>query len=228
MGLHDLEALELIDPVCGMPVKSSSPYSGARDGAMFYFCSEVCRTRFMAEPMHFVVISVPKHDVPAATQYPITAENHKEQHHAAAAVNTAKSGRVVEQRLRGGLRGLIESWLLAWREGRHAAHTSRELLALYRAVSAANPELDSREHYKLMVMARNGCDVATANDVLECAEESFAAWPTRRDLTLCDVVHYMAVNEFIALHDGKQWIHSDTQHMVASRIPHNLCIIRKR
>jgi hypothetical protein len=184
----------------------------------------------MADPLHFVVISVPEHDAPAPTPEPVATEIHEEPAHPVAAEqNTLKSSGDVEQRLlRGGLRGMIESWLLSWREGRHATRTSRELLALYRSVSAEHPELASREQYKLMVMARNGCDAASANDVLECAEESFAAWPSRRNLTLCDVVHYLAVNEFLALHDGKHWIHSDTSHMVSSRIPHNLCIIRRQ
>ncbi len=230
MGLHDLEVQELIDPVCGMPVKAASPHSYVHGGAMFSFCSESCRARFMTDPLHFVIIIVPEHDVPATIQEPVATEIHEQPEHTALTeTSTTKSAVEVEQRLlHGGLRGLIASWFLAWSEGRHAARTSRELLALYRTVSADHPELANRDLYKLVVMARNSCDATTANEVLECAEESFAAWPSRRDLTLCDVVHYLAVNEFLALHDGKHWIHSDTSHLVASRIPHSLCVIRRK
>ncbi|OIQ99964.1 YHS domain protein [mine drainage metagenome] len=227
MGLHDLEVKELIDPVCGMPVNAASPHSRVHGGAMFSFCSESCRARFMTDPPHFVVITVPSRDAPELTPELVVKGIHDEPERSENI--TIESGGQVEQRLlHGGLRGLIASWFLAWREGRHAARTSRELLALYRTVSADHPGLANREIYKLVVMARNSCDATTANEVLECAEESFAAWPSRRDLTLCDVVHYLAVNEFLALHDGKHWIHSDTSHMVASRIPHSLCVIRRK
>lgn len=220
----------LIDPVCGTTVNVTSPHNRVSGGAMFLFCSEACRARFIADPLRFVVISVPGHDVPESTPDPLTTEVCKEPVRPVAGEQSAsKSGRELEhQLLRGGLHGLISSWFLAWREGRHAARTSRELLALYRAVSADHPKLDGRELYKLVVMARNGCDVTTANVVLECAEESFAAWPARRELTLCDVVHYLTVSEFLALHDGEHWTHSDIRHVIASRIPHDLCILRKK
>lgn len=230
MGQHELEALVLIDPVCGMEVNATSPHSCVRGGAMFFFCSEACRTRFMADPLNFVVISVPEHDAPAPTPDAVEKKVCEEPDHPVAAEqSTVESGGEVEQRLhRGGLRGLIESWLLARREGRQAARTSRELLFLYRKISANHPELDDRERYKLVVMARNNCDATTANVVLECAEESFSAWPVMRELTLCDVIHYLAVSEFIAQHDGEPWVRSDIRHMVISRIPHDLCLFRKK
>lgn len=129
-----------------------------------------------------------------------------------------------EHRPLGRLRRLIASWLLARTERRHAEHVSDELLTLYRTVSANHPELFGRELYMRMVMARNSCDVIAANSVLDCAEESFAAWPVRRKLTLCDVIHYLSVSEFIAAHGGEPWMHSDIKFVVTSRIPRNLCV----
>jgi Cu+-exporting ATPase len=38
-----------IDPICGMTVDESSPLRAERDGQTFYFCSEHCRRKFLAQ-----------------------------------------------------------------------------------------------------------------------------------------------------------------------------------
>src|SRR5262249_9787041 len=38
-----------IDPICGMTVDESTGRHAERDGQMFYFCSEHCRQRFLAD-----------------------------------------------------------------------------------------------------------------------------------------------------------------------------------
>jgi P-type Cu+ transporter len=38
-----------IDPICGMTVDASSPLRAERDGETFYFCSEYCRKKFLAQ-----------------------------------------------------------------------------------------------------------------------------------------------------------------------------------
>lgn len=128
---------------------------------------------------------------------------------------------------RSGLRNLLASNFLAWREGRHAARTSRQLLKLYRSVGASHPELRGRDLYRQVVMARNGCDTDAADRILDNAERSFADWPTPRDLTLCDVVHYLSMSEFLAMHDGEHWMHVDIGRVVAASIPRDLCLTRK-
>jgi hypothetical protein len=105
---------------------------------------------------------------------------------------------------------------------------SRELITLFRAISINHSELVCRELYKLLVIARTGCDFITANVTLDRAEESFATWPFRRDLTLCEVVLYLIVSEFDSLRAHEKWIHSDFKNAVVSLIPSNLCIYRKR
>lgn len=125
-------------------------------------------------------------------------------------------------------RGLIAEWLLTWCERRHAARVSKELLALYRAITANHPDLPSRELYKLVVMQRTDCDSTAAKAILESAQESYADWPARRELTLCDVVHYLSATEFLAAHKGEQWIHSNLAQVIASCVPRNLCIVRAR
>ena len=223
MGSNNIEETALIDPVCGVLVDASSPYSGVRGGALFYFCSEACRSRFLVDPLNFVVMSMPEPEAP--TPALSVVQSVEEPSHSIMADKAAhEAERKPEHRPLGRLRGLIAVWLLTRSERRHAEHASDELLALYRTVSADHPELSGRELYKRMVMARNGCDATAANNVLDCAEESFAAWPVSRELTLCDVVHYLSVAEFIETHGGEPWMHSNIKFVVTSRIPHNLCV----
>ena len=128
----------------------------------------------------------------------------------------------MEHLLPNDLRILIALLLISWREGRHASRSCRELLAMYRTASTEHPELDHRELYKLVIMARNGCDAAAANVILKRAEESFAAWPVMSELSLSDVVHYLTVCELLGARNGEHWIHSDINHVVITRIPDNL------
>ena len=37
------------DPICGMTVDEATPLKAERDGQTFYFCSEHCREKFLAE-----------------------------------------------------------------------------------------------------------------------------------------------------------------------------------
>ncbi len=128
----------------------------------------------------------------------------------------------------GTLRSAISSWLLGQRERRYAAQMSREMLALYHSLSADHPDAPEREILKLAVMAHAGCDSAEAEWILQAAEESFADWPVRRELTLCDVVHYLSATEFLDFNDSDHWLHTEVQEVIASRIPPELCASRKR
>ncbi|MCX6967958.1 MAG: heavy metal translocating P-type ATPase [Verrucomicrobia bacterium] len=38
-----------LDPICGMTVAASSPFRAERDGAVYYFCCEGCRKKFLAQ-----------------------------------------------------------------------------------------------------------------------------------------------------------------------------------
>ena len=37
------------DPICGMPVDEPTALRAERDGGTFYFCSEHCREKFLAQ-----------------------------------------------------------------------------------------------------------------------------------------------------------------------------------
>lgn len=219
----------LIDPVCGMVVNTESAHRCVRGGAMFYFCSQGCRTRFLANPLHFVVVSLTERDVSAPTSESSMKDTHKNPDSQEITKQSAhKSNKKERHRLDSNLGNLVGSWFLAWRERRHAERTSSELLVLYRAVSAEYFDRPPREIYLHLVMARNQCDEAEASAVLFCVEESFAEWPVKRELTLCDVVHYLSVSEFLATHRGKFGMHSNIKLVVSSRIPPELCINARR
>lgn len=121
---------------------------------------------------------------------------------------------------------MIASWRQTRQENRFVIGVSRELLTLYSKISAKHPECSERERFKLLVMARNHCDEMAAYDVLKFAEGSYAAWPVKRELTLCDVIHYLGVREFSGTSDTEHWMHSNYGTRIKSIIPNVLCRIK--
>ena len=61
-GVVTLEPLSLTDPVCGMKVSAQSPNKHEHAGRPYYFCSAVCRAKFIADPELYLN---PKQQVPA-------------------------------------------------------------------------------------------------------------------------------------------------------------------
>jgi Cu+-exporting ATPase len=63
----------VIDVVCGMAVSKDSEHRAQHGGQDFYFCSEGCRKKFIADPEHYVDASGQKrdatHDKHAAHQH---------------------------------------------------------------------------------------------------------------------------------------------------------------
>jgi len=111
--------------------------------------------------------------------------------------------------------------LVSRRECRYAAETARELLKLHWIVSASRPGLPPRDIYRKVVMIRTGVDEDGADSLLRRATESFASWPTERDLTFADVVHYLAVSEYLTT-DERIGTRIDMGRLVAGRIPPDL------
>jgi hypothetical protein len=111
--------------------------------------------------------------------------------------------------------------MFSWREARYAVQTSREMLKLYWIVSASHPGLAHREIYQKVVMARTGASLGAAEAIVRRAEQSFANWPTEREVTFSDVVHYMAVSEYLAS-VGRAGTRIDMGRVVAGRVPENL------
>ena len=118
--------------------------------------------------------------------------------------------------------GQLTALFALWRQRRHAAVVSRELLKLHSRIAARYPDLKGRALYRQIVMVRSSTDLASADRMLMRAEQSFAAWPAQRDLTFADVVHYLAVEEFFASHGEAHWTQAHMGRMVAARIPNGL------
>jgi transposase-like protein len=106
-------------------------------------------------------------------------------------------------------------------ESRYVAHITRELLKLHWVVSACHPGLPRRNIYRKIVMAHTGCDDYEADLLLRRAEQSFATWPTERELTFADVVHYLAVSEYLT-DDDKIATRINMGRLIAGRIPADL------
>ena len=43
-----------VDPVCGMTIETAAAKSAVHDGTVYYFCSQVCREKFEANPAAYL------------------------------------------------------------------------------------------------------------------------------------------------------------------------------
>jgi YHS domain-containing protein len=120
-----------------------------------------------------------------------------------------------------GPRGLL-SWWLSRREHRFAAECSRQMLVLHAEVHARHPNLAGTALYRRIVAARLPGNEPTANAVLQLAQQSFAIWPVERELNFRDLVHYLAVTQYLAEHPGSRWIRADVKRVVESLVPAGL------
>jgi YHS domain-containing protein len=204
-----------VDPVCGAPNCIASSYRSVYGGGIFFFCSEECHSRFSADPAQFLEVHVFAHDTAGSFPAPKIR-----------LIRTTRGERAARNPVREFefvLRGMISSWLLSWREGRHVARTSQVMLRRYKSISAENPQLQHRELYTLVVMALARCDATAASRVLEHAKESYVDhWPVNRELTLRDVAHYVAVSEYLHLYGEDFWIRSRVESVIDSNIPRDL------
>ena len=114
------------------------------------------------------------------------------------------------------------TFFTAWRERAFAAECCRQLLDLHAAVVASQPQLNGKDLYRTIISAHVGGDAALAQTLLRRAQDSYAAWPVDRALTFRDVVHYLAVSGYWALHRGRRWICSDIRGVVNAAIPREL------
>ncbi len=122
----------------------------------------------------------------------------------------------------GGLRGLIHVQWVRWSEKRHAQKTTRRVVERYRDIVARYPELPTRDALCLLVMEHLRCSDSAARRVLGNAENSFSSWSGDRSLNLVDVAHYLAVSEFLALHQREHGIRGDIGQLVAALVPRDL------
>ena len=116
----------------------------------------------------------------------------------------------------------VAAVLLAWRERRFASRVCRDMLRLHAETASRHPGLVGLPLYHHIVAARHGGSKLLADAILERAGQSFAEWPTSRPLNFRDVVHYVAVLEFVAANRNAHWIHADLKRLVSEAIPHAL------
>jgi hypothetical protein len=112
--------------------------------------------------------------------------------------------------------------LLPGYEQRFARRVSRQLLDLHRSVSARNKRLWGRDLYRQIVIAREGVDAASADALLDRAEQSYARWPASRALMFRDVVHMITVSEFLASHGESPWIHENLRQEIDALVAKHL------
>jgi YHS domain-containing protein len=244
MQTYNLAELELTDPVCGAATSAKSPDICAYGGAMFHFCSDTCCSIFKADPSHFVAIDavvLGYYTQPPALTPPgfarlatspvavVPAASADKEHKRADSSPLAQAVQGPEGRTENaGIRAWIASWWQTRQERRIAVSTCKELIALYRKISADHPGLGERHRLKLLVMTRNSCDEAAAYEVLKYAQESFAAWPVSRELTLTDVIHYLMVTEFATNHGGEYCMRISIAEEINSLVPNKLSRARKK
>ena len=90
---------------------------------------------------------------------------------------------------------------IAWAqyaERRYAKGASQQLLELFRHEQRERPELKGRALYEAVIARRLGSNpILSAVEIVRRAEESFAHWPTDRELKFRDVVHYHIFDEYM-------------------------------
>jgi hypothetical protein len=105
-----------------------------------------------------------------------------------------------------------------FQEQRFARRVAREIVRLRDAIATANPALQGRSLLRLVVVMRCRVDPPAAEKLLLEAEESFAIWPTPRELTFGDVVHLIAFKEFHAEFGKTRWINANMGQIVAAEL----------
>jgi YHS domain-containing protein len=228
------EQPDLIDPMCGTPVTSASPHRYAHGGVLFCFCSESCRERFMTNPSRFAVIAAlegaGRQLPPGAGADSQSAGQTSRFWSVPPVLAVADGGTGLADVIAGPWPGTVVrtearglfALVLAWRERRFAAARCREMMSLHGTVRSVYPELTGTALYRQILIGRGGSNPATVDEVLRNAEQSFAIWPVARELTFRDVVHYLAVSEFVSSYDGTPWVHVNMKRVVESMVPHDL------
>ena len=107
-------------------------------------------------------------------------------------------------------------------ERRYTKRESRKALAIYHAVHAQHPELTGIALYEKIAESLAEVGAEAAHALVRAAEQSFAEWPSDRDLTFRDVVHYLCFDGFSRSHDDRGWTLTSLREVADSVIPKDL------
>jgi len=108
--------------------------------------------------------------------------------------------------------GLLAAWIDRLCASRHCG----KLRKLCADIRRRHPGLAGTALYQAVVREHLGVTAEAADRIVELAAESFASWPTHRQVTFRDVAHYLAVAR---LSEGRGWISTDLRHVVNRRLP---------
>lgn len=104
-----------------------------------------------------------------------------------------------------------------WSERRFARRQCQKALSCLECVQQERPELAGRELYHEVVARCVGSGRERAVSIVQRAEQSFAAWPTGRDVRFRDVVTYVIVDECLTT-KHRAAAHTHIEAIVASAI----------
>ena len=107
-------------------------------------------------------------------------------------------------------------------ERRYARRESTNALAIYHSVRALHPELAGIALYETIVVKLAGVDSENAQALVRAAAQSSLGWPSVRELTLRDVVHYVCFTGFTRTHNDRGWTRTSLREVVDSVIPGDL------
>ena len=116
----------------------------------------------------------------------------------------------------------VLSFMWIGEEKRYFRRESRKVLAMYRAVRAQHPAVTGMALYEEVVGRVTGVSADGARALVRAAEQSFATWPSERDLTFRDVVHYLCFESFSQSHGNRNWMRTSLREVVDSEIPKDL------
>lgn len=238
------------DPVCGRLVDIATPHRAELIGKTLFFCSDACLDRFVADPAAFddegtILLSradlrsdvsavrvvpgqsaLPDRD-PGGPGVPVAAAESSPARRPPSIPAAAAGFRFVRA-VPGatpppaGPFGWLGRLITQWQERRQVVSTCTQMLARFDTIAKAYPGGARKDLYRQLIMDRVGCDAAAAGRAVDQAADSFTQWPRPRPLTLRDVVHFMAVVEYLADHPAAAGMLSDVDGLVAERIPEGL------
>lgn len=110
----------------------------------------------------------------------------------------------------------------AGEERRYVRRESRKVLATYHEVRAQEPALTGKQLYEKVVAKLTGATADAAKALVRAAEQSFAQWPSERELTFRDVAHYLCFESFSQAHDNRDWTRTLLSKVVDAEIPKGL------
>jgi hypothetical protein len=108
-------------------------------------------------------------------------------------------------------------------ERRYTKEASEQLLELFWREQRERPELTGQALYEAVIARRLGSNATiSASEIVKRAEESFADWPVKRDLTFRDVVHYQIFDEYMRQGEVRQGTRTNIGDVVARIVPEDL------